>query len=209
MMNLPPKSSGQNQSAIDRAAWLLNQQIWCWGKDIECAEGNLLLQHGFQRIEKPADSDAASIYRLDLSPNSRLVLRGFGVYYGDDRWGGVYVHRFDFAPELTPHSDLEKPLWSQEDLPELVLPRSDEEVLRCQNLLLALIDWVRQYEVWISECRGNGYRQDSLSKWNPKGETVVPGDQIVSAWSLLGTDLEENPRAFMCNPDVGDLSTGK
>ena len=106
-------------TSTQQAAWLLNQQIWCWGRDIEFAEQNLLVQYGFQRIEKPAGSRAASIYRLKLSPTKRVVLRGFGIFWGDDRLGGVFLCRFGFAPRLTLDADLVRPAWSTDDLPQL------------------------------------------------------------------------------------------
>ena len=182
--------------SVQQAAGLLNQQIWCWGRDIEYADGNWLVRHGFQRVEKPADSNAASLYRLDLSPTSRLILRGFGVFYGDDRWGGVFLRRFDFAPQLTPEPDLSRPPWSAEDLPPLLSPRADQ-VTCCQRLLLALIDWIRQYEVWITERVGIAYRSETLLAWNAKHGTVVPADKIAVAWQKLGVAVSDHPERYI------------
>ena len=185
-------------SSLQRASSLLNQQIWCWGRDIECVDGNLLVQHGFQRINKPASSDAASLYRLELSPTARIILRGFGVYCGDERWGGLFLRRFKFIPQLTPEPDLVRPAWSVEDLPLLELPRADQ-LECCQRLLLMLIDWIREYEVWIAERVGIAYRQDTLLDWQPQNDTVVPGEEMAVAWRMLSEEVTDNPEQFIRN----------
>ena len=189
--------SDLHASSIQRAACLLNQQIWCWGRDIELSGRNLLLEHGFQRIEKPANSRAASIYRLELSPVKRVILRGFGIFFGDDRCGGLFLRRFEFAPQITLDSDLARPAWSADDLPQLQSAFSDSDFARCQKLLLTLIDWIREYEVWIVENVGIAYRQYTLRDWKPEGETVVPAENMAVAWRILSTEIADDPWRFI------------
>ena len=177
------------------AADLLNQQIWCWGRDIECAEGNLLMKFGLQRIEKPVESEAGSLYRFEISPTSRIILRGFGVFHGDDRLGGLFIRRYDFSPMLTPEPDLTRPAWSIDDLPSLISPSSDQ-ITNCRRLLLTLIDWIREYEEWIAHHMGVNYRQDSLLKWSQKHTVVVPAEEMSAAWSLLGTAINADAKKF-------------
>ena len=183
-------------TSAEQAATLLNQQIWCWGRDIECSRDNWLVKHGFERVEKPAGSDAASLYRLDLSAKTRVILRGFGVFCGDDRWGGLFLQRFGFAPQLTPEPDLPRTPWFAEDLPPLVVPRPDQ-VPRCQRLLLTLIDWVRQYEVWIAERVGVAYRSETLLDWKKKKGVVVPAEELPFAWRMLGVAVSDHPDRFI------------
>lgn len=184
--------------STQQAAGLLNQQIWCWGRDIEYPGGNWLVRHGFQRIEKPAGSGAASLYRLELSPTSRVILRGFGVFCGDDRWGGVFLRRFGFAPQLTPEPDLSRPLWSVEDLPPLASPRTDQAP-SCQWLLLTLVDWIRQYEVWITEQAGADYRSETLLDWRPRRGSAVAAEEIAVAWRMLGLTVSDHPEQFIAS----------
>lgn len=183
-------------TCAQQAESLLNQQLWCWGRDIECSDGNLLVQHGFRRIKKPAGDKGSSLYRLDLSPTSRAILRGFGVFFGDDSCGGMFLRRFDFAPQLTPKPDLSRPPWSVEDLPPLVSPHS-HDVPRCQRLLLKLVDWIRQYEVWIAERHGIAYRSETLTKWNAKHKSAVPAEEIAFAWRMLGVEVSNHPEHFI------------
>lgn len=183
------------EDAEQQAASLLNQQIWCWGQDILSSKGNLLVRHGFQRTEKPAGSNFASLYRLELPPESRVILRGFGVFFGDNRWGGVFLRRFDFKPQLTPSSDFSRPPWSVEDLPPLVSPREDR-VRDCQHLLLELINWIHQYESWIAEQVGLDYRAETLLPWSEKNDSVPP-EQMADAWRMLGAAVSDHPEYFI------------
>ncbi|MBL6705496.1 MAG: hypothetical protein ISQ06_05255 [Planctomycetaceae bacterium] len=182
--------------SLHRAVSLLNQQLWCWGRDIEAAGGNLLVHHGFQRIEKPAGSSSSSVYRLDITTTSRVILRGFGVFFGDDRWGGLFLPRFEFTPQFTVEPDLSRPAWGSEDLPPLAPPREDQ-IPCCQSLLLALIDWIRRYEVWIAEHKGVSYRNRTLTMWKAKHGWVVAGSEIVSAWRTLGQAVAKQPGQFI------------
>ena len=76
-------SSGRD-SLIKHAVGLLSQQIWCWGRDILRPEGNWLIEIGFDRMEPPKDhTDCTSVYTRQLATERRIVLRGFGVFYGE------------------------------------------------------------------------------------------------------------------------------
>lgn len=183
-----------------QAAELLNQQIWCWGRDIECADGNLLVQYGFQRIEKPLASRAASFYRLELSPTVRVAVRGFGLFIGDDRWGGMFLRRYEFRPQFTPASDLARPAWLSDDLPPLVLPRP-HELARCQRLLIQLTDWIRAYEVWIGERVGIAYRRETLTTVLSKPKWKVPPEEMALAWQIVGLAAADYPERFIVCSD--------
>ena len=183
------------EDAEQQAAGLLNQQIWCWGQDILSSKGNLLVRHGFQRTEKPAGTNFASLYRLDLSPQSRVILRGFGVFFGDNRWGGVFLRRFSFKPQLTPSSDFSRPAWSTEELPPLISPPADR-ALDCQHLLLELINWIYQYECWVVEQVGLDYRAETLLTWSEKNDTVPP-EQMAHSWQILGVAISDHPEYFI------------
>ncbi|MDA0659746.1 MAG: hypothetical protein O2931_13045 [Planctomycetota bacterium] len=183
-----------------QASELLNQQIWCWGRDIDSSAGNLLIQYGFQRIEKPAESKAASLYRLDLSSTMRVVVRGFGLFFGDDRYGGLFLRRYQFQPMLTPSSDLQQPAWMPDDLPRLSLPRADE-ISRCQSLLVDVIDWISRYESWISEHLGVAYRSETLTTWPAKQKHFVPAEEMPRAWRNLGLTAVDHPERFISCAD--------
>ncbi|MEM1062793.1 MAG: hypothetical protein AAGJ97_10760 [Planctomycetota bacterium] len=174
-----------------QAARLFDQQMWCWGRDIEHADGNLLIEYGFQRLEKPAGSDAVSVYRLEPSPTSRVVLRGFGVFCGDDRWGGIFLRRFDFTPQATPEADLPRPPWLLQDLPPLSTPH-ERHADGCRRLLLQVIDRIRDYEAWVAARLGTGYRGETLLPWEAKHGKAVAADQTAVAWRMLGLFVSDD-----------------
>ena len=118
---LPPiDHQTTNGDLIQHAVDLLSQQVWCWGRDILRPEGNWLLEIGFDCIEPPADrKEYHSVYSLELPRGRCVILRGFGAFYGDLRRGGVFLPRYEFRPRYTNHATLERPPWSDADLPNL------------------------------------------------------------------------------------------
>ncbi len=128
---------------IEQAVNLLSQQAWCWGRDILRAEGNWLIDIGFDRIEPPANrKHCSSLYTLALPHRGCVVLRGFGVFYGDSQWGGIFLPRYEFRPRYTTHATLACPPWSKADLPEFN-PPTEPQQHACAMLTLGLIDWIQ------------------------------------------------------------------
>ncbi len=168
------------------AAGLLSQQIWCWGQDIERPAGNWLLELGFRRITPPENQrDCASIYQLELPRGQRVVLRGFGVFFGDDRHGGIFIERFGFSPQFTDNSHLTVDPWSCDDLPPMTSPRDSQETIRCRLLLMGLIEWIVDYEWQVRERLGDSYRPESLQHWNNGKRFYLAAEQVMSAWRQL------------------------
>ena len=193
---LPSRATSPEQAAV-----LMNQQLWCWGRDIECADGNLLVRFGFQRLDKPEGSDSASVYRLDLSPNARVVLRGFGVFFGDDRWGGMFVPRFDFKPQFTLEAGSERTCLVVGRFTSACVTRRDQ-LAEGQRLLLSLVDWIRSYEVWIAEVLGIDYRSESLVPWAKKHGEITPAEEMATAWRLLGVAVADNAGSFLLDREI-------
>ncbi|TWU11718.1 hypothetical protein CA54_05270 [Symmachiella macrocystis] len=171
------------------AADLLSQQCWCWGQDILRAEGNWLLELGFKRIRPPKKrKDCSSVYQLELSGGQSVVLRGFGVFFGDRARGGVFLPRYEFTPRFTSQFPLVSPPWSTSDLPALWTPTGDDLSL-CAKLTLDLIDWIRSYEVNVIRCLGLEYRQATLSEWQDDKRKFFPAEQFASAWRELSLQI--------------------
>jgi len=170
---------------LKNATALLSQQIWCWGQDIKRPEGNWLLDSGFDRFTPPEDRiHCSSVYSLDLKGNRRIILRGFGVFFGDDARGGVFLDRYRFTPKYSESSSLKCPPWSDGDVPVMNIPSPSQRV-DCLFLLLDLIGWIRQYEVDIIARLGIKYRQDSLSQWNNGKRVSIPAEEIAAGWRSL------------------------
>lgn len=187
----------EEKKLLDHAANLFNQQIWCWGRDIQRLEGNWLLEMGFNRIQSPfVSNNIPSIYSLELPNNRLVILRGFGVFYGDPKYGGIFLPRYEFLPKYSKKSSLEIDPWLAKDLPELKLP-TDSQKKNYMTLLLDLIDWIRTYEENIVEHLGIEYRQTVLDEWDFDKKAKLPAKEIVGEWKKLGiTVLEEMPFCF-------------
>ncbi len=181
---------------LDHAVGLLCQQAWCWGRDILRPQGNWLLDIGFAKLEPPADrEECSSVYSLELPCGRCIVLRGFGVFYGDDRRGAIFLPRYDFRPGYTEEAKLRCPPWSTEDLPCLSLPNKYQRNA-CVSLTLDLVDWIRSYEVNIVECLGIEYRRRTLVKWDNGERPFTPAEKFASAWRELSFQIAANFDAF-------------
>ena len=127
-MNLQTvKRCSSEKTLISRAVKLLSQQVWCWGRDIERIEGNWLMEIGFERSEPTFRGDNCdSIYSLELSNGKRVILRGFGVFYGNDQKEGIYLPRYEFLPKYLRQFNIINLPWEKNDLPELHFPNNSE-----------------------------------------------------------------------------------
>ncbi len=188
---------GVSGVSLEHAINLLSQQVWCWGRDILRSEGNFLLDVGFERNIPPAGrEDCSSIYTLRLSDDCCVVLRGFGVFFGDRTRGGVFLLRYEFSPRYTLHATLECPPWANSDLPKLD-PPSEADRNTCASLTLDLLDWIRGYEVLVAKKLGVDYRRDTLLKWDDGERECTPAEQLPSAWRALSLRVAADFSKFL------------
>ena len=148
------KKFSSEKILISRASRLLSQQVWCWGRDIERSEGNWLMEIGFDRIEPEFKCDHCdSIYTLELPNGKRVMLRAFGVFYGNDQKEGIYLPRYDFLPKYSRRLNIKNPPWEKKDLPKLNFP-NNLEVSNCTFLVSELVNWIRTYEENVANVLG-------------------------------------------------------
>lgn len=191
----PPLDLGTAARAAQSVDRLFSQQLWCWGRDICHQDGNLLLAWGFQRNHPPMGSPAVSLYRFNLNNHSRVVLRGFGIFFGHDEFGGLFLRRYAFAPRLTEHSDLQRPLWLVEDLPRLIVPRSGRERAQTGELLKRALRWFADYEDRVVAEHGPTYREQTIAKW--KQQPVVAGEGMAAAWRDVECAVARSPELLL------------
>ncbi|MCH2180787.1 MAG: hypothetical protein MK108_02160 [Mariniblastus sp.] len=194
-MPVPPQSMdwpSTEGDLIQHAVELLSQQVWCWGQDILRPEGNWLIEIGFDRTEPPDDrEECSSIYSLELPDGGCVVLRGFGVFYGDPRRGVVFLPRYEFRPRYTKRAALQAQPWTVADLPELT-PPTPAQRRDCGSLTLDLIGWIRRYEVNIMEVLGTEYRQSTLERWETDKRPSIRAEEMAGAWRRLGVAFTED-----------------
>lgn len=177
-------------SLVQRANDQFNQQCWCWGRDILRPEGNWLLEVGFERIPPPPGRKdcSSSVYQLLLSGGRSVVLRGFGAFFGDPDFGGVFLSRNKFEPGYLSRPALDCPPWSDSDLPKME-NLSRKNLDHCSRLISQLFLWMHEYEANVLRCLGLEYRQASLSSW-PRGKrTLVCAEDFADAWRTLSAQF--------------------
>ena len=186
------KKFSSEKILISRASRLLSQQVWCWGRDIERSEGNWLMEIGFDRIEPEFKCDHCdSIYTLELPSGKRVMLRAFGVFYGNDQKEGIYLPRYDFLPKYSRRLNIKNPPWEKKDLPKLNFP-NNLEVSNCIFLVSELVNWIRTYEESVVNILGLDYRKSTLLEWIKIKGLVIPAEDMVSEWKFLETQISED-----------------
>ena len=160
---------------------LLAQQLWCWGRDIECSGGNLLMQFGFERHRYRGDSDRSTCYRLD-DDELHICMWGFGMFFGCRDLGGLFLGRFDFRPKWAPVESLSLDIHRAADLPGFARPSGGSQWQCARKLWTSLLQWIADYERWVKGSAGAEYRQKCVETWM---RPFVRADRMASAWQFL------------------------
>lgn len=195
-----PLGAYLSNAMLRRGEPLLHQQCWCWGCDIRRAEGNLLLEYGFEKHRPPDDAEGSSAYRLDLScfaPSlsapaldvshvekrvRSVVLWGFGFFYADSRLGGIFIQRYKFTPKLTRAIELPMPLWKAAQLPAHDIPRTRHARQRALRLLVGACTFIEAYERWVLGVVGLAYRRRCLAEFK---HTIHTPEETIAEWRRL------------------------
>ncbi|NJO82742.1 MAG: hypothetical protein HC828_07890 [Blastochloris sp.] len=171
---------------VSRGTKLLTQQCWNWGCDVRRPEGNLLLEAGFTRVRPPAEITGSTLYALQPTPETQIILWSFGIFYGQAALGGLVLDRFRFAPQRSPTPTLPLTIWTQEQLPPLRRPgAADREALAL--LLGGLLDWIGAYESAVLAAHGLAYRESCLAQWSRR-KLGVPAAELPTHWEAFGAD---------------------
>jgi hypothetical protein len=167
---------------------LLDHQLWSWGLDVGHDGGNLLVRYGFTRLRAPSRDEGSSCYRLSLPSGRHLTLWGFGVLWGEEGHGGVFLRRHTFAPRITPLVVPTEPLWRLDQLPALRLARACEDSERVARAIGELAHWIAAYEEWIVSALGVAWRVDGTFKRprRVRRRLTVRPEQYPLAWRGLG-----------------------
>ncbi|CAN5900555.1 hypothetical protein BH23PLA1_BH23PLA1_03650 [soil metagenome] len=162
-----------------KAARLLDQQMWCWGQDIRCPAGNALVRYGFERIPVAPGISGCTAYERIVPAGGQLVLWGSGLFHGDSADGGVALRRLEFRPTWTPLTRLPMALLTAGAVPCFDVVGDQERVTR---LLGAAVEEIIAYETWAAVSLGADHRCRCVAAWS---RAIVPADQIIPAWRAL------------------------
>jgi hypothetical protein len=162
------------------ATRLLAQQFWLFGWDIRRAEGNLLVEFGFQKHRPPDGSRVmASRYTCVFPDQRAVVLWGFGLYWHDPALGGMYLPRSAFSPLVRTCTELPSDAWDPDHIDGLAPARTVLARDRRRILLLDALGWIREYERAVAALAGIAYRSQAVQGWKrPCGAAI----ELPSQW---------------------------
>lgn len=172
---------------------LMEQQVWCWGRDVECSDGNLLVRYGFERHRDNNTSERSTCYRLDQD-DLHLCLWGFGMFFGSRELGGLYLNRFDFCPIWAPIESLSLNIHWPNELPIFARPRGRSQWQRARQLRKLSLFWIAGYESWVRANVGLAYRRQCVATWL---RPFVRAEKKVAAWRYLGRQRWENEESSL------------
>jgi hypothetical protein len=174
--------TGLSQSFRRHGARLMNQQCWCWGQDVRREEGNLLIAYGCSRERPPAGIAGATMYTIRPESRSTIVLWAFGLFYGQQGVGGLFVPRFGFTPSLVSSEQPPAGVWSPNHLPPMAIPTSATDWHRAGRLLAAAVRWIAGYEEWVLAHYGAAYRDGIVAKLP---YATIPVENMPAEWLAL------------------------
>ena len=161
---------------------LMEQQVWCWGQDVERPDGNLLIEYGFHRYRDRETEDRSTCYRLDQD-RLHVALWGFGMFFGRRELGGIYLDRFDFCPKWAPVEALSLAIHWPHELPSFSRPYGDLQWQCAKKLWKLSLLWIAEYENWVRSNVGLAYRRECVAMWL---RPFVRADKTSAAWRFLG-----------------------
>ncbi|MGF1582926.1 MAG: hypothetical protein ACFCD0_26700, partial [Gemmataceae bacterium] len=136
------------------AADLLDQQLWCWGRDIARPEGNVLLEIGMCRYRSP-EPRLASLYKATLEGGAEVWLWGFGLLYHEPGLGCIFLRRYSFDPMLMARPP-ELPVHLAKDIRPLIRPAGTRRKT-ASTLVRGAARWIARHEHWVAENLGVEY----------------------------------------------------
>lgn len=164
-----------------RAVVLLDQQLWCWGRDVARPEGNVLLGLGMCRYRSTEPGLDRTAYTGRVAGDGVVWLWGFGLLFCLPDIGGVFLRRYGFDPVLV--TEPQRPVHALEHLGRFVRPTSARQLATAEALVRAAAGWVAGYEHWIAETFGTSYREATLAARDKP--PAIPAKEMARAWEHL------------------------
>lgn len=166
----------------------MEQQVWCWGRDVEFADGNLLMRFGFERHRDRHTEDRSTCYRLD-DDQLHVSLWGFGMFFGLRELGGLYLDRFEFCPKWAPVESLSLAIHWPDELPVFARPQGKPQWQRARELWKSSQLWIADYETWVRTNVGPAYRRECVKTWL---RPFVRAEKMAAAWRFLSRQRWEH-----------------
>ncbi len=183
-----PRFSRVVRESLNR---LIDQQCWCWGRDVLAPPGNLLIERGFLRVRAPSHQPKSSGYFL-LTPEYQIGLWGFGVWFTRPDQPALFLSRFDPRPRML---QVDRPPFGVPNryaFGHYHAPHGPEQWATMTDLFSACCAWIADYETWVTGEHGADYRATTLERWD---HPALPPSTMARAWRQLGSTARVPPRA--------------
>ena len=170
---------------------LLHQQMWLFGQDILCPEGNLLYHYQF--THNRANDHGSSMYtRLD--EDKQIVLWGWGVWFGKPKLGAIFVNRYKAIPRFSDVATLSEAIYREVSLPHITHRVDNEAQAQAMCLLWTeLLQWLAAYEAWVLEKFGLAWRQTALQPFPHAVTQMADVDRLANQWQSLAEQSQTLP----------------
>lgn len=170
---------------------LLHQQMWLFGRDILCPEGNLLYQYQFTHTH--AESRGGSMYTR-WEGERQIVLWGWGIWLGQAEQGAIFVNRYKAKPRFTAVPALTQAIHREEALPHLAYRVTTEAQAQAMHQLWAdLLHWLAGYEAWVLAEYGRSWRQSALKPFSHAVTKLAAVEQLATQWQTLAEQSQALP----------------
>lgn len=172
---------------------LLDWQLWCLGRDIHAPGGNLLTAAGFVRHRPAMLGTGTAAYVRTLDRCQRLVVWGFGIFFGDDAEGGVMLRRHGFLPRLAAFADVPMPTWLPEQVAPVRSPRDGASWLRARRLVAGIASAMAAHERFVLEAVGPEHRRQCAAERprHVRRALSVSPLETAEAWDSLSAALRD------------------
>jgi hypothetical protein len=167
---------------------LLDQQMWCWGRDVLRQGGNALCAYGFERHPPPAGLKAGSCYQITCQTGEQVALWGFGLFFGKGGHGGLFLRRYEFNPVFLRVSRLPEAVWGPDSLSSFHQQSDAHEEQVWLYLLPAALRWMAGYERWVQQALGLEYREECVAEWHKQR---IAAQRMADTWDDLARKVVE------------------
>lgn len=192
-----------------RAAALLDQQMWCWGCDVRHPAGNLLLAYGAEKRPAP-ELRLHSAYSFQLGTDTALNLWGWGIWIACQSCGSVFVSRAKFRVRYTGQANQTPQAWCECDLPPTRTAVTSGELYAVGNLLSEMCRWISAYESWLLTQVDCDYREQAIAAWpeRKRHSGGVRAAEMAASWIVLSEMLHKelsNAQQTQNHPEETDV----
>lgn len=171
-----------------KALRLLDQQLWCLGRDV-AHPANFLLRYGFERRRPEQREAGSSEYIWQDAEGWRVTCWGYGIHFADPNNAGCFLRRYTFAPRWTKPGFFPNARWTVHAWKSTRGPQTGTETVEVLTRLVEGTQWLANYEAWVNTEAPKGYRADCIERWSK--EASVPADEMASAWQELAAYFNE------------------